>query len=107
MQIHTVQYKDSLGDLVEVDYQCSADCMLATLRSVEIRMVKLADKSYDPRLNGVSWGAWPGGSETDYDVHCSNCGELLWHGLGFYDEEDAADEAAFEYETRMGATHGG
>lgn len=29
----------------------------------------------------LSYGAHPGGCETDYDVWCAACGGFLWHGL--------------------------
>ena len=51
------------GDLVDVNYFCSAQC-------------------YTLSTGGEAYGhAWPGGSETDYDVMCHHCGTLLWRGI--------------------------
>lgn len=46
--------------------------------------VHTADIAGDCNLNNggsVSWGYHPGGEETDYDVYCEECGELIWFGL--------------------------
>lgn len=31
----------------------------------------------------ISWGNWPGGVETEEDVYCETCKELMWHGLEY------------------------
>lgn len=57
------------GDLVDIDYFCSATC-------------------YEIHTGLPAVGvAWPGGSETDYDVHCAHCNALLWRGLQYYEQE--------------------
>ena len=55
--------EDTNGDLVGINYYCSAQC-------------------YTLSTGTEAYGhAWPGGSETDYDVMCHHCGTLLWRGL--------------------------
>ena len=55
--------EDQQGDLVDVAYYDSAWC-------------------FTEATGREAYGnAWPGGSETDYDVHCAHCGELMWTGL--------------------------
>ncbi len=65
MTIHVEFIEDHPGDLVDVNYFCSGLCY-----------TEVTKKPY-------AGHAWPGGSETDYDVYCANqaCGELLWEGL--------------------------
>ena len=61
--IYAELLEDDNGDLIDVFYYCSSFC-------------------YEAETGKPSYGhAWPSGSETDYDVHCQNCGELLWKGL--------------------------
>ena len=55
--------EDSQGDLVEIEYYCSAICYES-------------DKG-----KSASGQAWPGGMETDYDVRCSRCADFMWKGL--------------------------
>jgi hypothetical protein len=51
------------GDLIDVNYYCSGQC-------------------YTLSTGGDAYGhAYPGGSETDYDVMCHHCGTLLWRGI--------------------------
>lgn len=74
-----VSYNDQEGSLVEVEYQCSEMCMYEQLK-------KLPDYKLGGRIDrydgtSIDYGTWPCGSETDYDVHCSNCEQLLWKGL--------------------------
>ena len=60
---HVEHIEDTSGDLVDINYFCSAQC-------------------YTLSTGGDAYGhAWPGGSETDYDVMCHHCGTLLWRGL--------------------------
>jgi hypothetical protein len=55
--------EDSQGNLVDINCFDSAWC-------------------FNESTGRDSYGsAWPGGMETDYDVHCHNCGDLMWHGL--------------------------
>lgn len=83
MTVHCVSYYEEPNgfELIEVDYQCSAACMRSTLE----REVNVTGAAPAGSLNlddgSVSWGAYPCGEETDYDVYCSACGDLLWHGL--------------------------
>jgi hypothetical protein len=64
MTIHVIHYYDEPDglELVDVDYQCSRSCMLD----------QLADDY------AIGDGAEHAGS---LNVYCSNCGDLLWHGL--------------------------
>ena len=60
---HINMIEDPRGNLVDVEYFCSALC-------------------YTNSTGNVAYGhAWPGGSETNSDVHCHNCSDLMWHGL--------------------------
>ena len=60
---HANMIEDSQGDLVDIEWFCSASC-------------------YSSSTNNEAYGhAWPGGDETDYDVYCHNCKDLIWHGL--------------------------
>jgi hypothetical protein len=70
-------------ELVDIDYQCSVECMLSTIeRETGLRPTEFAGEANLPTDEGsISWGRWPGGAETDYDVHCSTCEDLLWRGL--------------------------
>ena len=63
---HVHMIEDTRGDLVDIRYACSALCA--------------AD------LGFPNPSAWPGGMETDYAVHCENCGDLMW--LGINERED-------------------
>lgn len=65
MTTHVQFINDDDGDLVDIFYYCSAFCYTQD-----------TGKSADGH-------AWPGGSETDYDVYCANenCNALLWKGL--------------------------
>ena len=53
--------EDTQGDVVEILYACSRHC---------------ADTNEFPEDS-----AWPGRIETDYDVYCSVCGNLMWDGI--------------------------
>lgn len=63
MTTHVDFIEDTTGDLVDIEYYCSASCF----------EIKTGQDSYGK--------AWPGGSETDYNVYCNHCGALLWEGL--------------------------
>lgn len=66
MTIHVEFEEDQEGQVTDIDYYCSALCYEEDI----------PEKS--------SYGQeWPCGSETDYDVYCSNCNELLWRGLEY------------------------
>ena len=67
MTIHVEFEEDHKGQLVDTYYYCSAFCYEEDI----------PEKSSHGK-------AWPCGSETDYDVYCSNCDELLWRGLEYY-----------------------
>jgi len=61
--IYVEQLEDENGDLVDIFYYCSSFC-------------------YETETGKPAYGhGWLYGPETDYDVHCQNCGELLWEGL--------------------------
>lgn len=76
MRIHAIFYNDSKGDLVDVEYFGSRVCMENKLAELGI-----ANSSPAGETSEFSWGRWPGGSETDYDVYCAGCGSLLWRGM--------------------------
>jgi hypothetical protein len=55
--------EDKNGDLVDIEYYDSALC-------------------FTEATGREAYGnACPGGSETDYNVHCDNCGDFMWLGL--------------------------
>lgn len=67
---------DSEGNMVDVFYFCCAGCMAVWLGERGIVYYGLAGETSE-----LSWGAWPGGAETDADMHCGECGDFLWAGL--------------------------
>lgn len=86
MGIHAVSYYDEpdTHELVDVDYQCSYFCMTETLEKSDVGISLDTTNAGSVNTNdggSISWGAWPCGEETDYDVHCSSCETLLWRGL--------------------------
>lgn len=68
--IHQITYKDNNGDVVDVQYFCNPLC-------VALWSVRNVAKGNDKKL----FDAIPTHPETDYDVHCSGCKELLWKGI--------------------------
>lgn len=105
MSIHTIHYSEvntypdgvEEGDLVDISYQCSYSCMLTELmRESGCSGVDLPDGRAGLLIpagsaTAYSYGGWPCGSETDYDVHCGGCGVHLWHGLQCHGEYDDPD----------------
>jgi hypothetical protein len=114
MPTHCVSYHQEPdgAELVDIDYQCGYSCMIDTLAKnapyalaapVEDKTVTgwvagillgdtptptaHAGTANSPDGGSVSWGACPGGAETDYAVYCSGCGDKLWSGL-----QDDADQ---------------
>lgn len=83
MGTHVVSYYDEPDamELVDIDYQCSASCMRGTLLENGVRNAEPAGTCNDREGGSISWGAWPGGAETDYAVFCSGCGDKLWDGM--------------------------
>ncbi len=110
MGIHSIHFFDGsdpeigLHELTDVAWYCSAFCMDEALRAIEVhRGFRTLDKHADEvefadgkrgmgaaiipsRLasssgGGLSYGAFPGGSETDYCVYCDTCETHLWCGL--------------------------
>ena len=99
MGIHAIfyneEYDEEFGahELVDIDYTCSYICMTDVLAKVdkECNDLFMSAKHFEDRgltvysnsttTTAVEYGAWPGGSETDYDVSCAGCKTLLWHGL--------------------------
>lgn len=52
------------------------------LLSIEDKSGDLVDQEwYHASCAPADADRYPGGAETDYDVHCAGCGELLWKGL--------------------------
>jgi hypothetical protein len=83
MGIHAIYYYEEpeQRELVDIEYQCSALCMRDELEQIDDTLTDSVGDANLPNNRSISWGATPGGSETDYDVHCSSCKELLWRGL--------------------------
>lgn len=59
--IHAHFEYDNNGDLVDIQWFCNKSCY------------------NEAGHNGV--GGYPCGNETDYNVYCDNCNDLLWKGL--------------------------
>jgi hypothetical protein len=117
MSIHAIHYSEvndfgdgpEEGDLVDISYQCSYSCMLAELmRESGLSGVDLPDGRAGIVIpagsdTAYSYGGFPCGSETDYDVYCGNCGSHLWHGLGCWQDHDDPSEIVKSSD----GTHGG
>lgn len=58
MSLYVDMIEDN-GDLVDIDYYCSATCAGSAPNA----------------------GAWPGGMEVDYDCFCASCGTKVIEGL--------------------------
>lgn len=71
--IHQIIYKDKNGDVEEVEWFCTYTCARPTV-------TKLTSGLNDSAANFESGGV-PVHPETDYDVHCGGCGQILWEGL--------------------------
>lgn len=72
-------------ELEDVQYACCAMCMLD---AVVAATGKLPDDEAGERRVGtgsVSWGQMPGGEETQSDVFCTTCEDLMWRGLGHHE----------------------
>lgn len=88
---YTIHFNDTTGDIVDVGYYCSLSCMYARLAIEEILAEDLGTfpDNYQSGISGeikteninLSYGAWPGGSETDYDVCCETCLSVMWEGI--------------------------
>lgn len=62
-------YEDEDGNLIDVDYYCSAGC-------------------FSEDTGKEAYGhAWPCNVETDYTVYCSCCGDILWHALSCWSQD--------------------
>lgn len=91
MHIHCVTYYEECDalELVDVDYQCSRGCMMSTIeRETGHTGLDTAGTLNLADGGSISWGAWPGGAETDYAVYCSACECKLWDGLQDHDDHD-------------------
>lgn len=75
---HVIHFQDRYGDVIDVEYFCSWSCMSARLKKLGV--VHTCDPAAG-QTRDYSWGQWPGGAETDYDVRCASCDMLLWQGL--------------------------
>ena len=73
--IHVIHYEDKDGNVYDVEYFCCKLCLQNTLTHFPPSMLRIENGGR------ISYGACPGGAETNDDVHCPECGELLWKGL--------------------------
>jgi hypothetical protein len=72
-------------ELAEVLYQCSVMCMRSAVETESgLRDIEDAGEA-NVEHGSISWGRMPGGAETQSDVHCSICEDLLWRGLSYYE----------------------
>ena len=60
---HVELLEDARGNLVDIEYYCCATCYTIA-------------KGQDAHGH-----AWPCGMETDHDVYCDNCGDLMREGI--------------------------
>jgi hypothetical protein len=81
--IYVVDQNQSNGDIVDRFYFGSYRTMQAWLlqHNVPILSKHGQGKYTFPDGTSYEYGAWPGGSETDYDVYDAYDGTLLWKGL--------------------------
>jgi len=79
--IHTIHYSDGLGDVMDVDYFCGHICMAHLLHEMGADFKSHTAGMWKDPDSGVeiSYGGWP--CETDYDVYCATCKDLLWNGI--------------------------
>ncbi|RLC75313.1 MAG: hypothetical protein DRI61_15100 [Chloroflexi bacterium] len=69
-------------NLEDVYWFCSQGCMEKYLRTTMGFVPQEPNGATQPPSGGwVEWGAFPCGEETDSDVFCASCGDLLWKGL--------------------------
>lgn len=82
--IHSVSIYEqpTCQTLVDVVWCDSAWCMGSVLDEFRIYTDEAGIAGQRNTDNGsISWGPYPGGEETDYDVYCGGCDELMWEGL--------------------------
>lgn len=73
-------------ELDDTLYQCSIMCMRSAVETESgLRDIEDAGEA-DTDDGSISWGRLPGGAETQSDVHCSTCEDLLWRGLSHYEQ---------------------
>ncbi len=98
-----VSYYESTNceNLVDIDWCCSLGCQDDILRGLGVHSAAITDQR-DLEHGSISWGPYPGGEETDDDVHCAACEDLMWEGLQTIANRDALVEQA----TAMGYAHG-
>ncbi len=96
MSIHALSFEDEDGSLEDIAYTCSQMCQVELMRTsgVPEEDIEKQAQGLAGSCPGFSYGKMPGGEETDFDVNCANCGDLLWHGLQTpeKDEEPEDDE---------------
>lgn len=69
------------GDLIDQDWFCCQTCLYESLEDRSITPTPAGEHHYGTGLGSIDWGAYPCGTETDYNVYCSNCSTLMWYGL--------------------------
>ena len=67
--------------LVDIAWCDSYDCMTKVLHDTfHVQPIEIAGQRNIESMS-ISWGAHPGGAETDYDVYCAWCACFMWEGL--------------------------
>lgn len=86
MTTYVIHRNDADGNIVDIDYFDSRQCMVDELYNVDDAVtVDNAGTMTFPNGTSVDYGEHPCGAETDYDVHCASCGALMWRGLSYTD----------------------
>jgi hypothetical protein len=83
MGIHVIDVNENADgtELVDHLHLCSDLCQRDALEILGAEPEFGAGLQVLPRGGSVSYGAYPGGCETDDDVWCVACGRFLWHGM--------------------------
>lgn len=73
-----IHYNDARGDIVDEEWFDSYSCMVERLDVLTSeRCHNDAGTHVFPDGTSIEWGAWPCGTETDYNVYCATCGDLM------------------------------
>ena len=67
--------------LVDIAWCDSYECMDRILQDTfHLHTAEIAGQRNIESMS-ISWGAYPGGEETDYDIYCAWCACFMWEGL--------------------------
>ena len=74
-----IDWYDEKGNVLDIAYIDSITCMYEMFAGEDLWPDDIAGTITYPE-GSVDYGPWPGGDETDHDVHCATCGQLMWRG---------------------------